>query len=348
MAAGGDGGGGVRLVECVPNFSEGRRPDVIRRVVDAAASASGVRVLDVSSDAVHNRTVLTLAGEPGTVAEAAFRATRAAAGLIDLRRHQGAHPRIGAMDVIPLVPVSGVEMAECVACARALGQRIAGELGIPVYLYAEAATRPERRELSAIRRGGFEGLAAEIGRPERLPDFGPPRLHPSAGAIAVGARGFLIAFNVNLGTSDVAVARRIARAVRASSGGLPCVQAVGIAGPTPDTVQVSMNLTDYTRTPLHRVWEEVGRLAAGAGAAVVSAEIVGLVPERALLEAAEHLAGQEMDGGREGAAPGSAASPSREAGIALAARALRLAGFDLTQVFEVRLAQAVGGEGAGG
>lgn len=272
------------LVECVPNFSEGRRRDVVDRIVEAIATTPGVRVLDVHTDASHNRAVVTFIGPPEAVAEGAFRSAAVAAHLIDMNAHRGVHPRIGATDVIPFVPLRGVSMDECVALARQVGRRIGEELRIPVYLYGEAALRPERRELAGIRRGGYEALKAEIGvNPDRTPDFGPAEVGP-AGATAVGARFFLIAFNAYLNTDDVEKARRIARAVRASSGGLQHVQAIGVL--VGGQAQVSMNLTDYRRTPIHRALELVRREAARYGLTVTHTELVGLAPLEALVQAA--------------------------------------------------------------
>jgi glutamate formiminotransferase len=276
----------MRLVECVPNFSEGRRLEVIQAIAAAAVSVPAVRLLDQHADSAHNRSVLTLAGPAPAVAEAAFRAVRRATELIDLAQHQGEHPRIGAADVVPFVPLGDTTMAECVDLAREVGARIGAELGIPVYLYAEAATREENRWLPHVRRGEYEGLRAEIGRlPERDPDFGPKAVGP-AGATAVGARPFLIAFNVNLATDDVTLARSIARAVRQSSGGLPAVQARGMATESPGLVQVSMNLLDYRVTPLEKLFERVRQLAREASVEVANSELVGLVPAEALTQVA--------------------------------------------------------------
>ncbi len=277
-----------RLVECVPNFSEGRRREVVERICARIRAVPGAQLLDVEMDASHNRAVVTLVGAPEAVAEAAFRAVQEAARWIDMRQHQGAHPRIGATDVVPFVPVRGVTMAECAALARAVGARIGSELGIPVYLYEEAATRPERKNLADVRRGEYEGLAQEIGtNPERAPDFGPAALGP-AGATAVGARPFLVAYNVYLGTSDLEVANAIARAVRHTGGGLRYVKAMGVAVERPGQVQVSMNLTDYRRTPIHRVMALIRDIAAHYGVPVLESEIVGLVPAEALLDVARY------------------------------------------------------------
>ncbi|MBC8448435.1 MAG: glutamate formimidoyltransferase [Chloroflexi bacterium] len=274
-----------KIVECVPNFSEGRRQPVIDAIAAAIGSVDGVRVLDVQSDADHNRTVVTFVGGPEAVAEGAFQSIATAAQLIDLDHHRGEHPRIGAADVVPLVPVRGVAMEECVALARQLGQRVGEKLRIPVYLYEEAATRPERRNLADVRRGEYEGLKEEIRtNPDRAPDFGPARLGP-AGATVIGARPFLIAYNVFLTTGDVEIARQIARALRHSSGGLRYVRALGllVAG----KAQVSMNLTDFRHTPVHRVVEMIRREAARHGVAVERSELIGLIPQQALLDAAQ-------------------------------------------------------------
>jgi glutamate formiminotransferase len=273
----------VQIVECVPNFSEGRRPEVIAAIRDAAAAVPGVTVLDLHADPTHNRMVLTFVGAPDAVSMAAFRCAEQAARLIDMTAHAGEHPRIGATDVIPFVPVAGVTMDECVALANAVGQRLGDELGIPIYLYARAARRPERVRLPDVRRGQYEGLREAIGSdPDRAPDFGPGALG-SAGATAVGARPFLVAYNINLATSDLALAKRIARSVRESSGGLPAVQALGMATDDPSMVQVSMNLLDTDVTPLHVVFETVQAQAAEAGVQVVESELVGLLPMNVLV-----------------------------------------------------------------
>ncbi|HLH22897.1 MAG TPA: glutamate formimidoyltransferase [Chloroflexota bacterium] len=274
------------LVECVPNFSEGRDRATIAALQDAVRSVDGARLLDTHSDADHHRTVLTFAGPPGAVAEAAFRAVREAAARIDLRAHRGVHPRIGAADVVPFVPLGDAPMALCVELAVALGARLGSELGLPVYLYGEAARRPERRVLANVRRGEYEALVAAIASdPARTPDFGPAALGP-AGAVAVGARGPLIAFNVLLGTPDAAVARAVARAVRASSGGLPGVQALGVSCSRPGAVQVTMNLTIPRQTGLWAAFSAVQAEAARRGVAVLESELVGLVPAEVALDAA--------------------------------------------------------------
>ncbi len=273
-----------KIVECVPNFSEGRRPEVIEQIVQAMRAVAGVRVLDVQSDTAHNRTVVTTVGPPEAVAEAAFQAIAQAARLIDMETHRGEHPRLGATDVVPFVPVQGVTMEECVEQARQLGRRVGQELAIPVYLYEAAATRPDRVNLADIRRGEYEGLKRAIETdPARAPDFGPARLG-SAGATVIGARPFLIAFNVYLNSADVEIAQAVARAVRHSSGGLRYVKALGLL--VNGQAQVSMNLTDFSRTPLHRVVEMVRREAARYGATVTHSELVGMAPQQALLDAA--------------------------------------------------------------
>lgn len=275
-----------RLVECVPNFSEGRDPRIIQDIVSNIA-AHGCRLLDVESDPSHNRSVVTFIGTPDNVAQAAFACTRRASELIDMERHTGQHPRIGATDVIPFVPIQGVTMEDCVALARAAGKRIAGELGIPVYLYARAATRPERVRLPDIRQGEYEGLKVAIRTdPDRAPDFGPPRLHPTAGATVVGARPPLVAFNVNLDTGDIVKARTIARAIRESSGGLPELQAKGILIKETGDVQVTMNLLDYKKSSMSLVMSHVEEQAAAVGAAIRDSEIIGLLPLDAVLDVA--------------------------------------------------------------
>lgn len=273
-------------MECVPNFSEGRRGEVITCIARAVQSVPGVAVLDTKSDADHNRSVITFVGDPESCLEAAFSACERAAGLINMEEHKGAHPRIGATDVIPFVPVKNVTMAECVELAEKLGRRIASELEIPVYLYGEAARRPERRNLPDVRKGQYEALKTEIAGEERRPDFGPPSLHPTAGATVVGARPFLVAYNINLHTPDLAIAQEIARAIREKDGGLTNVRAIGVYLTDRQVAQVSMNLVDPNRTPIHRVTEMVRREAAQYGIAVSDSEIVGLVPADALIKAA--------------------------------------------------------------
>ncbi len=272
-----------KIIECIPNFSEARRPEVVDQIVEAAASA-GVKILDRSSDNDHNRTVLTFAGNPEKVEEAAFRAIQKAAELIDMEKHSGEHPRIGATDVVPFVPIAGVDMAECVALARRLGERVGTQLGIPVYLYEAAAFRPERTNLEVIRKGQFEGLKLDVETsPERKPDFGPVHLG-SAGATVIGARAPLVAFNVYLTTGDVSVAKSIAKAMRQSSGGFRFVKAAGFL--VDGKSQVSMNLTDYRQTPIARVVETIRREALRYGVGIHHSELVGLIPQDALIDAA--------------------------------------------------------------
>lgn len=287
----------ARIVECVPNFSEGRRMEVVDAIEAAVAGVPEVFVLDRHSDVDHNRSVITFAGSPGGVEEAAYRAIARAAELIDLRRHTGEHPRIGAADVVPLVPIAGVEMETCVEMARRLGRRVGESLDLPVYLYEAAATRPDRVNLEDVRRGGYEGLREAVERdPARAPDFGPARLGP-AGATVIGARPPLIAYNVYLNTSDVSIARRIARAVRFSSGGLRRVKALGLS--VGGRAQVSMNLTDFRETPLARVVDLIRREAARYGVSVAESELVGLIPAEALFEAAAaYLQLHDFDSGR--------------------------------------------------
>jgi glutamate formiminotransferase/formiminotetrahydrofolate cyclodeaminase len=274
------------LVECVPNFSEGRDRGIIEEITRCIPE-NGCRLLDVQSDASHNRSVVTFIGPPEKVMEAAFACTKRASELINMEFHSGEHPRMGATDVIPFVPVQGVSMEECVEMARTVGRRIASELGIPVYLYGKAATRPDRVRLPDVRRGEYEGLKVAIGSdPERMPDFGPPRMHPTAGATAVGARPPLIAYNVNLDTGDIVKARAIARAIRESSGGLPAVQAKGILIKETGDVQVTMNLTDHKTTSIDAVMHHLEKEADKAGVKVKNSEIVGLLPLDALLDVA--------------------------------------------------------------
>jgi len=277
-----------KLVECVPNVSEGRDKAAIEAMAEAIRSIPTVRLLDVQSDPDHHRSVFTFVGEPEGVAEAVQRLFEAALPRIDLRRHCGEHPRMGAVDVVPFIPVRGVTMADCVALARKVGAEIWQNFRVPVYLYAEAATKPEREDLSEIRKGEFEGFFEKIKDPKWHPDFGEPIVHPTAGVTAVGAREFLIAFNVNLGTSDLRVAKEIAKAVRFSSGGLRYVKALGMELKERGIVQVSMNLTNFRKTPIPRVLELVRREAQRFGVPVVETEIVGLIPEEALVQVAEY------------------------------------------------------------
>lgn len=274
-----------RIVECVPNISEGRRREVVEEIA-AAVEGEGRRIIDLSMDPDHNRSVITIVGEPEGLANGVLALARKAVEKIDLRKHQGAHPRMGAVDVIPFIPVRGVTMSECVALSREVGKRIAQELEVPVYLYEESATSEGRRNLAVIRKGEFEGFAEKIALPEWRPDFGAPRLHPTAGAVAVGAREFLIAYNINLATSDITVAKEIAVAVRFSSGGLRYVKALGFPLAERGIVQVSMNLTNFKKTPILRVFEMVKREAERRGVMVMGSEIVGMIPRQALYDVA--------------------------------------------------------------
>ncbi len=277
-----------RLVETVPNVSEGRRQEVIDQLAKAVRSVEGAVLLDVDSDEAHNRTVFTIVGEPQGIQRAALALFEVAVARVDLRDHRGEHPRMGAVDVVPLVPVRGVTMAECVELSRHLGQSIWDRFEVPVYLYEESASCPARRNLAAVRRGEFEGFADKIKQKQWRPDYGELSVHPSAGVCAVGAREFLIAYNVNLGTADLAIAQEIARAVRASSGGFRYVKALGLELAERGIVQVSMNLTNYKKSPIPRVLECIRREAARWGVPVVGSEIVGLVPQAALDEVAEY------------------------------------------------------------
>src|SRR5687768_4508168 len=278
----------MKLVECVPNFSEGRRPEVIEAIRDAIAAVEGVAILDLSSDESHNRSVITFVAPLDVAADAAFAGIREARERIDLTKHTGEHPRIGATDVVPFIPLEGTTMEDCIALARTLGERVGRELQIPVYLYERAATRPTRENLADVRRGEFEALLTELGaNPEREPDFGPNKCHPTFGAVAIGARPFLVAYNVYLGPStNLPVAKKIAKAVRGSSGGFRFVKGLGLD--VDGQAQVSMNLVDTTQTPVHRVFDFIRMEAESQGVPVTWSEIVGLVPERALFETAAH------------------------------------------------------------
>jgi glutamate formiminotransferase len=279
-----------RIVECVPNFSEGRKAEVVGALVEAVESVEGALVLGTHVDPDHNRSVITFVAPPEKIVDAAVRVVGRAAELIDLSAHAGQHPRMGACDVLPFVPVRGLTVEECVALAREAGRRIWEEHGVPVYFYESAATRPERRNLADVRRGGFELLRSEIGtKPERAPDVGASAVHPTAGACIVGVRPLLIAYNVTLNTRDLSIAKQIARSVRARDGGLLHLKALGFELETRGVVQVSMNLTSYDVTNLHDAFEAVRREAAALGVEVIASEIVGLVPQAALDRAASHF-----------------------------------------------------------
>jgi glutamate formiminotransferase len=306
-----------RLMECVPNFSEGRDVAKLDSLAATMSAVPGVWVLDRHTDADHNRAVITLAGKPEAIAEAAVRGVGQAAQLLDLTQHMGVHPRLGATDVLPFVPLEGCTMADCVAVAHRVGHDIWRRFRIPVYFYEAAALRPERTNLENVRKGQFEGLtSAELEHdPERAPDVGEPKLHRTAGAVAVGARKFLIAFNINLDTQDLSVAQKIARAVRASNGGLPHLKAIGVDLKSRGLAQVSMNLTDFEQTPLDRVYRAVESEAERHGCKIAGSEIVGLVPQQAI----------EMIGGFD----------------------LHLERFTGAQILENRLAEAISGSRAG-
>jgi|HubBroStandDraft_1064217.scaffolds.fasta_scaffold78085_2 glutamate formiminotransferase/formiminotetrahydrofolate cyclodeaminase len=301
-----------RLIECVPNFSEGRDPAKVDAIVSAMSSVPGVYVLDREMDTDHHRSVITLAGEPDAVAEAALLGVGRAMELIDLTKHTGAHPRVGATDVVPFVPIEGVTIEDCVALARRTGHEIWARYRIPVFFYEAAAMRPDRVNLENVRRGQFEGLRSEMKHNhDRQPDVGEPKLHPTAGVVAVGARKFLVAYNVNLNTSDVGVANRIAKAIRFSSGGFRYVKSMGVELKARNLAQVSINLTDFEQTPMHRVYEMVKREAARYGVVPVGSEIVGLIPKKAIEMAADFF--------------------------------LQLENFSPAQVFENKLADALSG-----
>jgi glutamate formiminotransferase / 5-formyltetrahydrofolate cyclo-ligase len=313
----------TKLVESVPNFSEGRRIEVVDKIVAAIETVPGACLLDRTSDASHNRSVLTLAGEAVLILEALERAFAVAVAEIDMERHAGEHPRIGAVDVVPFVPLGDTTMRDCVELARTFAATVADRFAIPVYLYGEATTNPSRKRLADVRRGQFEGLKTQISEPGREPDFGPARLHPTAGAVAVGARPFLIAYNINLASEDVELAKRIARRIRESSGGLEKVQANGFYIAEKARAQVSMNLLDYRTTPIWKVWEAVRAEAAEDQVDLAESELIGLAPLASLLDVADHSG-----------FPKSALIPER---LAAAANFLRLTDFSPMQALELRL-----------
>jgi glutamate formiminotransferase len=282
----------AKIIECVPNISSADT-SVVAQIANEVRSTAGVTLLNTSSDQSHNRSVVTFIGSPEGVEEAAVRLAKAAARLIDLTKHMGEHPRMGAVDVVPFIPIREATMDECVAISRRVGQRVWEEAGIPVFLYEASASAPHRQNLANIRKGQFEGMFEKVRRPEWEPDFGGRTVHPTAGVAAVGARAPLIAFNINLSTSDKSVADRIARVVRQSGGGLNCVKAIGVYLKERDAAQVSINMTDYSVTPLYRVVEFVRFEAARYGVSIVGTEIVGLVPMRALIDSAAYYLGIE-------------------------------------------------------
>jgi len=277
----------VKIVESAPNFSEGRREEIVRQIIAQAEGVQDVWILDWSMDADHNRSVVTLVGSPEPLLEVLFRMTKKAMELIDMITHKGEHPRMGATDVIPLVPVMNITMEECVELSKRLGERIGQELNIPVFLYERSATAPHRENLADIRKGEFEGFFEKIKDPRWKPDFGPEEVHPTAGVTAVGAREYLIAFNVNLGTTRIEIAEKIARAVRHISGGYKYVKAIAVDLKEKGMVQVSMNMTNYKKSPLFRVFETIKREAERYGVPVVGTEIIGMVPMQAMLEVAQ-------------------------------------------------------------
>ncbi len=276
------------IIECIPNVSEGRRSDVIEAIAAAIRSVPGARLLDYSSDASHNRSVFTLAGDAAALKAAVLALYERAVADIDLRTHSGEHPRLGAVDVVPFVPIEGATMQDCVALAKAVAQEVAARFGVPIYLYEDASSDPARKNLEDIRRGEFEGLAAKMASPGWAPDYGPAAPHPSAGASVIGARMPLIAYNINLATDRLDVAKKIAAAIRHSSGGFRFVKAAGFELKDRGIVQVSMNLTNYEKTPIFRVFETVKREAERYGVSILESEIVGLVPAAALNAVAEY------------------------------------------------------------
>jgi glutamate formiminotransferase / 5-formyltetrahydrofolate cyclo-ligase len=324
------------LVESVPNVSEGRRLDVIERLAEAIASVPGASLLDRTSDASHNRSVFTMAGEHEAVSEALERLVAGSIHEIDMDVHEGEHPRIGAVDVIPFIPLGTTTIEDCIDLARSFGERIATRFDLPVYLYARAARRPDREKLADVRRGQYEGLKEEIAQHGREPDFGPARLHPSAGAVAVGARPFLIAYNINLDSDDVELAKRVARRVRESGGGLPKLQGNGFEVHEPERghpkrAQVSMNLLDFEVTPLWLVWDAVRDLAAEDGVKPAESELIGLAPEASFLAVADHA--------------GAPADAPVEERLAAAASYIRLRDYSPMQILELRLEAVAGGRG---
>ncbi len=321
----------ARLVECVPNFSEGRRREVVDALAAAVEGTPGVYLLDRTSDVDHNRSVLTFAGPPGPVMEAMEAAVRVALERIDMERHEGQHPRIGAVDVIPFVPLGETTMDECIELAKRFGARLATRFHLPVFLYAQAATRQDRVVLADLRKPQYEGLKTLIGQHGREPDYGPAAMHPTAGAVAVGARPFLIAYNINLDSTDLDLAKRIAHRIRERSGGLPRVQALGLDLEELGCVQVSMNLLDFTVTPMWLVWETVRDLAAAEGVEPRESELIGLAPLAALTAVADHL--------------DVPADLSVKARISEAADWLRIRDFEPTVALELRLAAAEAGPG---
>ncbi|MDD6315775.1 MAG: glutamate formimidoyltransferase [Butyricicoccaceae bacterium] len=278
----------AKIVECIPNISEGRNQEVIEAVLDQVRNTAGVTLLDYSSDPNHNRTVITFLGSPEGVADAAVALAKKAVELIDLNKHQGEHPRMGAVDVIPFVPIKEVSKEECVELSKAVAQRVWDEAGLPVFLYEDSATSPGRVNLAKIRKGQFEGMAEKVQQPEWEPDFGGRTIHPTGGVVAVGCRMPLVAFNINLSTSDLSIASAIAKIIRRSSGGFDCVKALGVMLEDRNIAQVSINMTNFNKTPLYRVLELVRAEAKRWGVSVVGTEIIGLTPMNALIDSAEY------------------------------------------------------------
>ena len=278
----------AKLMECIPNISEGRRMELVNEFADIVRAVPSVTLIDYSSDASHNRSVFTFLGDPEQVMEAAFRFAKHAVEKIDLRVHEGEHPRMGAVDVIPFVPIRDMDMAECVELSKKLGERLAKELDLPVFLYEESASAPHRKNLAAIRKGQFEGMAEKVLEDQWHPDFGGNRIHPSAGVVAVGARQPLIAFNINLDTPDVSIAKKIAKIIREKDGGFRAVKALGVMLEERNIAQVSINMCDYKQTPLYRVLEFVRFEAARYGVHVVGTEVIGLAPMMAFVDAADY------------------------------------------------------------
>lgn len=277
-----------QLIECVPNFSEGRRQNIIESIVKPFKEQKGCYLFDYRADEDHNRLVVSLAGEPQAISDAVMAASKIAVDNIDLNTHKGAHPRMGAVDVIPFTPISGISMEECVELARSFGKRFHDELNVPVYYYEEAAIRPDRTRLEVIRKGQFEGLKEEITKPERHPDLGEPKLHPTAGATVIGARKFLVAFNVNLNTTNVEIAKTIGKRVRASGGGFTAIKGIGLALEDKGMVQVSMNIVDYDKTAMYRALEFIRMEAARWGVTVNGTEVYGMIPVAAMLDSAAY------------------------------------------------------------
>lgn len=297
----------VKLIQCVPNFSEGRDQGILDQILNEIRSVEGVKLLDYSMDKDHNRSVVTFIGDPEGVAEAAFKSTKKASELIEMSQHKGEHPRMGATDVIPLIPISDVTMDDCIELSKQLGLKIGNELGISVFLYEKSASAPHRENLAEVRKGQYEGMNEKLKQKDWIPDYGPTDLNVKSGVTAIGARMPLVAYNINLGTNDLSIAKKIAKAIRAKAGGYTYCKALGIEITERNIVQVSINMTDYTKTPLYRVFDTVEREARRYGVNIIGSEIIGLVPMNALIDAADYY--------------------------------LRLEGFDTNQILENRMAE---------